>query len=196
MNLHAIAAPIIGLVNPHRPLTVRVHVGQFENAAGRVQPRYATPGSFIGGIAGGVLTVDQLLSGTLQTGQVIAASGLPPDVRIIDYLSGAGGPGTYMVSAGCPDMVDGSNFTSELVVMGQIQPVGWRDIQMMEGMNLQGTRKKIWLYDRFDGLIRVSDKGGDLIIDEDGNVYLVAMVAEQWDKRVWCSVFATLQDGS
>jgi hypothetical protein len=80
-------------------------------------------------------------------------------------------------------------------VRAQIQPLQWRDLEMISGLNLQGTRRKIWVQGEVDGIIRVQMKGGDLIILADGSVYLVALVSEQWSS-LWCSVICTLQDGS
>lgn len=195
MNLHGIASGMVGTVNPHRPLTIQVSVGEVEDSSGKITPKYATPGAFVGSISANQLTVVSQSLGVLQAGQLLTSAGLLDNTRIVSQLSGApGGVGIYILSN--QQVVSPAQaFTTSLVVPGQIQPVGWRDIQMMEGLNLQGTRKKIYLYGRFDGLIRVDNKGGDLITDYAGNKYLVAMVAEQWDDRVWCSVFATLQDG-
>lgn len=181
----------IGVVNPPRPLIVRVSTGNTENDEGVPVPSYATPGAFAGSIAGDTLTVTAQTAGKLLLGQRIDGAGVLPNTVIVGYLTGSGGLGTYRVSV--TQTVGPIDFTAELVVSGQVQPVGWRDIQMMDGLNLQGTRNKIWFYGRFDGLIRVDNKGGDLVID--GNdVYLVAMVAEQWGFNEWCSVFATLQN--
>lgn len=196
MNLHGIVSGYVGSVNPHRPLTIQVSVGETELASGKVALLYATPGAFVGSISGDVLTVDSISAGVLQYGQAIAGPGVIAGTIIYQQLTGPpGGVGTYQLNI-ANSVADPASFTTSLVVPGQIQPVGWRDIQMMEGLNLQGTRKKIWLYGRFDGLIRPNNKGGDIITAQNGDIYLVAMVAEQWDNNVWCSVFATLQDNS
>lgn len=83
------------------------------------------------------------------------------------------------------------SYAPPVKVMGDVQPVMFRDIQQMDGLNLQGTRRRIYLYGKIDGLVRVKNKGGDLITDPDGNVWLVAVVAEQWPTWVVCLV--TLQ---
>lgn len=195
MNLHSIASGIIGAVNPQRPLSIRVSTGNTEDDTGRAVPTYATPGAFVGSIVGNVLTVVSQSEGKLLVGQQLAATDILPDTTILDYLTGSGGIGTYRVSNS--QNLTERPFTTQLVVPGQVQPIAWRDIQMMEGLNLQGTRKKIWLYRRFDGLIRPTNKGGDLITDLTNNdIYLVAQVDDQWDPNVWCSVFATLQNNS
>jgi hypothetical protein len=44
-----------------------------------------------------------------------------------------------------------------------------------------------------DGLVRVINKGGDLITLPDGSIWLVAQVLEQFPD--WVSAAITLQDG-
>ena len=104
---------------------------------------------------------------------------------------------TVKVSTGSTISADGTrtpSYASPITISGQVQPLTWRDIQQLDGLNLQGTRQKIYLNGRIDGLIRSQNKGGDLITDASGNVWLVAQVLEIWPD--WCSVAATLQDGS
>jgi hypothetical protein len=80
----------------------------------------------------------------------------------------------------------------------QVQPVGFRDLSLVEGLNLQGTRRTIYLEGKLDGLIRVDGKGGDIVEFPPGTsfpfgtVWLVAMVLEQWPD--WVAVAATLQN--
>jgi len=83
---------------------------------------------------------------------------------------------------------------TEYNVTGQFQALQYKDLVQIEGLNLNGTRRKIYLYGIVEGVVRSLGKGGDLIVDPDGSVWLVAMVLEQWAKD-WCSVAVTLQDG-
>ncbi len=82
-----------------------------------------------------------------------------------------------------------------LQMTAQVQPLTFRDIQQIDGLNLQGMRVAIYLYGKIDGLVRAKSKGGDLVSIYDGvhaGVYLVALVLEQWPD--WVKVAATLQD--
>lgn len=80
-------------------------------------------------------------------------------------------------------------------IYGQVQPLQYTDIQLIAGLNLQGTRRKLYINGALTGLQRNTLQGGDLITTlDDGNVYLVAVVAEQWPD--WCSVICTLQTDS
>lgn len=78
-------------------------------------------------------------------------------------------------------------------VLAQVQPMTGGDLRQVEGLNLNGTRKSIYLYGDVDAIVRVNNKGGDLInLTDDGTVYLVNQVLEHWPKR-WVKVAATLQ---
>jgi len=121
MNLHGMAGPIVGAVNPQIPVTVKVSTGSVVDAAGKRTPTYA------------------------------------PDVTLL----------------------------------GQVQPVSWRDIQMIEGLNLQGVRWKIYLNGQVDGLVRPERKGGDLVVIRTGRhqgTWLVAVVLEQYPDWVCAGI--------
>jgi len=81
-----------------------------------------------------------------------------------------------------------------VMVRVQVQALTFRDIQQIDGLNLQGTRRAIYIDGNIDGLVRPLNKGGDLITLDDGSVWLVAMVLEAWPD--WCKVAVTLQDGA
>lgn len=90
-------------------------------------------------------------------------------------------------------------YATAVTVPAQIQALTYSDIRQIEGLNLQGTRRGIYLYGEVDGLVRATNQGGDLITDAAGNVWLVALVLEQWSdagQPAWCKVAVTLQDGS
>ena len=93
-----------------------------------------------------------------------------------------------------PDGKRVPTYGAPIEIWGQVQALQFRDIQMMQSLTLQGTRKAIYLDGRWDGLVRNERKGGDLITFPDGSVWLIALVLENW--RDWTKVAATLQDGS
>lgn len=45
----------------------------------------------------------------------------------------------------------------------QVQPMTYKDLVQVEGLNLNGTKRGIYVNGRVDGLVRVERKGGDLI---------------------------------
>lgn len=79
-------------------------------------------------------------------------------------------------------------------VKAQMQPMTYKDLMQVDGLNLNGTKRAFYLYGSANGVVRVAAKGGDLITDSDKNVWLVAMNLEQWP--FWCKVACTLQNGS
>ena len=104
---------------------------------------------------------------------------------------------TVQNSTGSTTNPDGTRtpiYTTVSGVQVQVQALGYRDLQQINGLNLNGTRRKIYLNGALDGVVRSQMRGGDLITLPDGSVYLVALVLEQWPD--WCSCAVTLQDGS
>lgn len=108
--------------------------------------------------------------------------------------------GTLSVSTGYTVANNGKQIPAYDTVAGvrmQIQPMTFRDLQQTDGLNLQGTRRGIYLYGVADGVVRALQKGGDLIVITSGvnaGTWLIAMVLEQWPD--WCKVAATLQNGA
>ena len=90
------------------------------------------------------------------------------------------------ISTGWTSNPDGTRVPTYNVVSAaaQVQALTFRDIQQIAGLNLQGTRKAIYLHGEVDGLQRSTNQGGDLITFPDGSIWLVAMVLEQWPD--WC----------
>lgn len=75
-------------------------------------------------------------------------------------------PLSIRVSTGYATADDGTRVPSYLpaaTVSGQVQALTFRDIQQLDGLNLQGTRRAIYVNGRVEGLVRVENKGGDLI---------------------------------
>ena len=102
---------------------------------------------------------------------------------------------TVQVSTGYTTNADGSRvptYAAPQVVSGSVQALQFNDITQLDALNIQGERRKIYIKGQVDGLVRVENKGGDLITDPLGNVWLVALVLEAWPD--WCSVAVTLQD--
>jgi hypothetical protein len=125
VNLHGIAGPIVGAVNPNFPVSVQLSTGPTIAADGTVTPTYSAPSTLV----------------------------------------------------------------------AQIQPITWRDLQQMDGINLGGVRWKVYLYGEIDGIVRLGKKGGDLITISTGRhqgVWLVAQVLEQFPD--WCCAAIVLQN--
>lgn len=197
MNLQGAVSGIIAAVNPLVPVTLQVSVGQAAALAdGATPPAYATPGSITASISGTVLTVTGIALGLLQVGQVLAdqTGALLPNTSITGFLTGLGAVGTYQVSR--DQTVASEAMTTSATALGQVQPVSWRDLQQLDGLNLQGVRWKVYLSGEVDGLVRAEGKGGDLVVLPAGSrhagTWLVAQVLEQWPD--WACAAITFQN--
>lgn len=92
---------------------------------------------------------------------------------------------------------DGSRtpiYQQPVMVSGQVQELTTRDLRQLEGLNIQGSQRAIYLTGEVDAVSRFARKGGDLLTLKDGSVWLTTMVLEQWPD--WVKVSVTLQDGS
>ena len=114
-------------------------------------------------------------------------------------------PCSLQVSTGSVTNADFSkspSYAAPVSVMGQIQSLTFSDLHQTDGLNLQGTKRAIYLQGDIEGLLRPSGKGGDLITMPDGTIWLVAMVLESWGQNTgknggnWCKVAVTLQDNA
>jgi hypothetical protein len=88
------------------------------------------------------------------------------------------------------------SYGSPQTVMVQIQALQYNDIQQLDGMNIQGERRAVYLNGDWNGVVRADKIGGDLLkfADHPGGperTWLVALVAENWPD--WTKVLVTLQ---
>lgn len=87
-------------------------------------------------------------------------------------------------------------------VKAAVQALSFQDIVHIQGLNLNGTRRAIYLSAPLDGVTRPQQKGGDLITIPNafdqfspGSLWLIAYVVEPWiDTGGWNKVVATLQN--
>jgi len=111
-------------------------------------------------------------------------------------------PCSLQVSTGSTTNADFSkspSYAAAVPVMGQVQALSFGDLAQVDGLNIQGIKKAIYLQGDIEGLLRPSGKGGDLITMPDGTVWLVVMVLEAWGNNTgktggnWCKVAVTVQ---
>jgi hypothetical protein len=106
-------------------------------------------------------------------------------------------PCTLAMSQGYAIASDGSQTPTYMTYQGvpcQIQALSYSDLQKVSGLNLQGTRRAVYLNGNWEGLNRAAIKGGDVLTMPDGTVWLVAMVSEHWPD--WTKIIITQQNGS
>lgn len=102
-------------------------------------------------------------------------------------------PVTIRVSNGYTTASDGSRtpaYTS-FDTTAQVQALTSTDLRKLDGQNIQGSTRKLYLNGSVSGVDRLSQDGGDLVTLADGTVWLTTMVLEQWPD--WCSVSITRQ---
>lgn len=108
--------------------------------------------------------------------------------------------GSVRVSAGYTTNPDGTRTPAYLAPVSvpiQIQAMTYSDLRQTDGLNLNGTRRAMYLFGDIEGIVRDQNKGGDLITLPDGSVWLVALVLEQFGAGPdWTKVAVTRQDGS
>lgn len=101
------------------------------------------------------------------------------------------------VSAGTTTSADGirtPTYAAAVDVPAQIQALTYRDLVQVDGLNLNGTKRAIYFYGDIEGVVRPSNRGGDLVTFPDGTIWLTAMVLETWPD--WCKVAVVLQNDS
>jgi hypothetical protein len=103
---------------------------------------------------------------------------------------------TVRVSAGSTTNPDGSRVPKfdVIPVKAQVQALQYNDMVHLDGQNIQGVRRAIYLNGQLDGINRINKEGGDIVTIKKGpnaGTWLVALVLEQWAN--WCKVAVTLQ---
>ena len=73
---------------------------------------------------------------------------------------------------------------------GQIQALDANDIKQLDGLNIQGTVRAIYLRGVLAGVVRPDGTGGDLV-EVDGQTWLVVKVLEGWP--TWTKAAIVLQ---
>ena len=124
MNLHAIAAPLVGVVNENVVGDIRVNQGYVTDAAGR---------------------------------------------RAASYTNIAG-------------------------VRMQVQALTGPELKQLDGLNIQGVKRGVYLFGDIQGVNRPEAKGGDVLVFSN-RVWLVVTVLETWGEAQWCKVAVVLQEG-
>lgn len=122
MNLHAIAAPLVGVVNPNVVGDLVTNQGYTTDDAGRRTPALVTT----------------------------------PGVRM------------------------------------QVQALTGPELAQIDGLNIQGIKRGVYLYGDVQGVSRPEAKGGDLLRFS-GREWLVIAVLETWGEAEWCKVAVVLQ---
>ena len=76
---------------------------------------------------------------------------------------------------------------------GQVQALDGKDLQQLDGLNVQGTIRAIYLRGALAGVIRPDGTGGDLV-EIGAETWLVVKVLESWP--TWTKAAIVLQGGA
>ncbi len=89
---------------------------------------------------------------------------------------------TIQTSTGSTVATDGSVTPTFTTANGlvNVQALSGKDIQHLNGLNVQGVTRKAYCYGTVNGIIRASGKGGDKITMPDGTIWKVGTVFETW----------------
>jgi hypothetical protein len=101
------------------------------------------------------------------------------------------------ISTGYTTAADGERtpgYATPVPATVQVQALQASELALVEGLNIQGIKRAVYLNGRWDGLVRPTKKGGDLITMLNGDIWLVIVVLEYWPD--WCKVAVVLQNGS
>lgn len=112
-------------------------------------------------------------------------------------------PATVRRSTGYTTQPDGTQVPQYKTfgISAQVQALTYSDLRQLDGMNIQGVRRGVYLTGHVLGVVRPAGTGGDLIVFPDGtfpegNTWLVAFVFEAWSQSHWCKACLTLQTDS
>ena len=195
MNLHSLAVGQISAVNPVITVGIDLSVGYTSNPDATRAPKFATPGALTASISGTTMTVTGLTSGVLQVGQTLidTTQQLLPGTMITEFVSGNGGIGTYEVDQ--EQDVASEAMTTYMALIAQVQAMTTHDLRQLDGLNLQGSYKSIYINGGIRGAVRIKARGGDLLTLPDGTQWLVTKVLEPWDLTAgWTKALVALQD--
>lgn len=103
------------------------------------------------------------------------------------------------VFSGYTTAADGSRtpaYLPSVTISAQVQALTADELNQLDGVNLSGEKRAMYLYGRVLGVLRLAGAGGDLITLPDNTVWLVVQVLEQWNSAnepTWCKVAVTRQ---
>ena len=106
----------------------------------------------------------------------------------------------YQASNGYTVGADGTQipqYAQAISVLTQVQPLSSTDLRALDALNLQGNFRAMYVDMRWQGVNRPQVKGGDLVTEPDGTVWLITTELEAWSASAgWTKVAVTQQNGS
>lgn len=101
-------------------------------------------------------------------------------------------PAQIKISTGSTTLPSGKREPSYSVtdVSAQIQALSYEDLKHIDGLNIQGVVKTVYVNGNFNGVNRPRQQGGDLLV-VNGEEWLIVKVVEEWPD--WCHFVINLQ---
>lgn len=101
-------------------------------------------------------------------------------------------PGAMRVSTGYTTSASGKRTPtySDTPVSVQLQALGYKDLQQIDGLNMQGVVKAAYVNGNFNGVNRPKNQGGDLLV-VGTDTWLIVQPLEEWPG--WCKFVVNLQ---
>lgn len=112
-----------------------------------------------------------------------ASSAVNPNITVT-VLRSTG----YTIGAGRRQV---PSYADPVIGPAQLQALDGNDLKQLDGLNIQGVIKAIYLRGVLAGVIRPDGTGGD-IVEIDGRKWLVVKVLEGWP--TWTKAAIVLQD--
>ena len=82
-------------------------------------------------------------------------------------------------------------------ILAQMQALAYNDLIQVSGLNLTGERRAIYVNGDYQGVVRSSQEGGDVVTLPDGTVWLLVFQFENWHTTGgWVKFCITKQNGA
>ena len=81
-----------------------------------------------------------------------------------------------------------------VAIIADLQALSFGDLQQIDGLNIQGYRRALYINGASFGIVRPDQLGGDLIVRTDGTTWLNVHVLEPWND--WFKFVVTRQNES
>lgn len=91
--------------------------------------------------------------------------------------------GQWKQSTGYTTAGDGTrtpSYADPVDIKAQLQPMGYKDLVQVEGLNLGGEKRAMYVNQDIHAVMRPDGQGGDLIVLNDGSTWLVVMPLENF----------------
>jgi hypothetical protein len=101
-------------------------------------------------------------------------------------------------STTAPDGTRTPTYATPVTISVQVQSLTFSDMRQMDSLNIQGTRRAMYIGAQVEAILRNRDWGGDMLTFPagtfpEGDVWLAAHVLEAWPD--WRKIALTLQVG-